>query len=100
MARKLYAERPGWGKDFDYDEARHLVAYRYASALAAGKRVLDAGCGEGFATQTLADSAREVVGADYHAESIATAKARWRRPNLEFRVIDLASAEPDAVGIN
>jgi SAM-dependent methyltransferase len=95
MARKLYAERPGWGKDFDYDEARHLVAYRYAASLAAGKRVLDAGCGEGFATQTLADVAARVVGADYHAEAIATAVARWQRPNLEFRVVDLATAVPN-----
>jgi len=95
MTRKLYAERPGWGKDFDYDEARHLVAYRYAASLAAGKRVLDAGCGEGFATQTLADTAARVVGADYHAESIATAQARWMRPNLRFRVLDLAAADPD-----
>jgi SAM-dependent methyltransferase len=95
MTRKLYAERPGWGKDFDYDEARHLVAYRYAAALVAGKRVLDAGCGEGFATQTLADAATSVVGADYHAEAIGTACSRWQRSNLAFRVLDLAAAEPD-----
>ena len=95
MTRKLYAERPGSGKDFDYDEARHLVAYRYAASLVAGKRVLDAGCGEGFATQTLADTARHVVGADYHSESIETARARWQRRDLEFRVLDLAAATPD-----
>ena len=95
MARKLYAERPGWGKDFDYDEARHLAAYRYAASLAAGKRVLDTGCGEGFATRTLADVAARVVGADYHAESITTAVERWQRSNLEFCVLDLASAVPN-----
>lgn len=95
MTRKLYAERPGWGKDFDYDEARHLVAYRYAASLVAGKHVLDAGCGEGFATRTLADSAASVVGADYHAEAINTARARWQKDGLSFRVLDLAAAEPD-----
>lgn len=95
MTRKLYAERPGSGKDFDYDEARHLVAYRYAGALVGGKRVLDAGCGEGWATRTLAASAKAVVGADYHAESIATATRQWQDPKLKFRVVDLAVTEPD-----
>jgi SAM-dependent methyltransferase len=88
--RKLYAERPGWGQDFDYDEARHLAAYRLAGGLARGKRVLDAGCGEGFCTQVLADLATKVVGVDYHAESIDTARRKWRKPNLSFHVVDLA----------
>ena len=95
MARKLYAERPGSGKDFDYDEARHLVAYRYAETLVAGQRVLDAGCGEGWGTRTLAARALAVVGADYHAESIATATDSWRDPKLKFRVVDLTATEPD-----
>jgi SAM-dependent methyltransferase len=95
MKRKLYAERPGWGKDFDYDEARHSVAYRYALDLVRGQRVMDAGCGEGFATRTLGEAAREVVGVDYHAEAVATATAKWARPGLSFRVIDLARAEAD-----
>lgn len=87
--RKLYAERPGWGEDFDYDEGRHLVAYRYAAALCAGKRVLDAGCGEGFCTQELAKTAASVVGVDYHEEAVATARRKWQTPNLSFRVLDL-----------
>lgn len=92
--RKLYAERPGWGPDFDYDEARHLVAYRFAGRLAAGKILLDAGCGEGFCTQALADVANTVVGVDYHEESIATARRKWRKPNLSFAVVDLTKETP------
>jgi SAM-dependent methyltransferase len=95
VKRKLYAERPGWGEDFDYDEARHLVAYRYALGLVRDRRVMDAGCGEGFATRVLTETAREVVGMDYHAEAIATAKDKWVRPGLSFRTVDLATAEPD-----
>ena len=95
MTRKLYAERPGWGKDFDYDEARHLAAYRYAAKRAKSKVVLDAGCGEGFGTQTLADVAASVVGIDYHAESIETARAHWKKPNLSFRVLDLSTEKLD-----
>lgn len=89
-------ERPGWGKDFDYDEARHLAAYRYAAQFAAGKRVVDAGCGEGFGTQTLANVAAAVVGVDYSAEAIATCCAQWHKPNLSFRQADLTT--PGAVG--
>ena len=93
---KLYAERPGQGEHFDYDEGRHLFAYRYAATLARGKRVLDAGCGEGFCTQALADVAASVVGADYHAEAVETARRTWRKPNLTFRVADLARESPGA----
>jgi len=99
-ARKLYAERPGWGPDFDYDEARHLVAYEFASRLAAGKRLLDAGCGEGFCTQDLADVARTVVGVDYHAEAVATARRKWQKPNLEFEVVDLTKESPGAAAFD
>jgi SAM-dependent methyltransferase len=92
--RKLYAERPGWGADFDYDEGRHLVAYEYAKPLARGKRVLDAGCGEGFCTHELAAHAASVVGVDYHTEAIETARAKWHEPNLSFRVVDLSRESP------
>ncbi len=82
-------ERPGWGQDFDYDEARHLAAYAYAATLAPGRRVLDAGCGEGFGTRTLAQCASEIVGVDYSADAIASGRRNWREPNLRFEVVDL-----------
>lgn len=88
-------ERPGWGTDFDYDEARHLAAYDYANTLVAGKKVMDAGCGEGWGTQRLADSAASVTGVDYSAEAVGACRAKWKKPNLEFRRVDLTEA-PDA----
>lgn len=90
-ASKFTGERPGWGRDFDYDEARHLAAYLRARDLAAGRKVLDAGCGEGFGTQTLADVAREVVGIDYSADAVAYSRGRWHKPNLRFEVVDLTN---------
>ncbi len=87
-------ERPGWGTDFDYDEARHLAAYDYASTLAAGKQVMDAGCGEGWGTQRIADCASSVTGVDYSAEAVAACQSKWKKPNLEFRRVDLTEA-PD-----
>lgn len=85
-------ERPGWGTDFDYDEARHLAAYDYASQLAAGKRVMDAGCGEGWGTQRLADCASSVTGVDYSEVAVAACRSKWNKPNLEFHQVDLTEA--------
>ena len=82
-------ERPGWGKDFDYDEARHLAAYGFAYGLADGLTVMDAGCGEGFGTQTLATSAARVLGIDYNEGAIAFCGRRWDIENLSFRHLDL-----------
>jgi 2-polyprenyl-3-methyl-5-hydroxy-6-metoxy-1,4-benzoquinol methylase len=86
---RFTGERPGRGPTFAYDEARHLAAYRYAARLAAGKRVVDAGCGEGFGTQLLADVAASVVGLDYSAAAIAHCRTAWRHPNLTFQQSDL-----------
>lgn len=85
-------ERPGWGEDFDYDYARHMAAYLHAATLVAGRRVLDAGCGEGFGTATLAPLAAEVVGVDYSADAIRECRRLWcdvSRPNLRFEQVDL-----------
>lgn len=83
-------ERPGRGENFDYDEGRHLAAYEYARTLAAGKRVLDAGCGEGFNTQALVDVAAQVTGVDYSATAIEFCKRKWTAPNLRFEHVDLS----------
>jgi SAM-dependent methyltransferase len=90
MARRhLSAERPGRGAEFAYDEARHRIAYLHARELARGLDVLDAGCGEGFNTVLLADSAAHVLGVDYAAAPVAAARAAFPRPNLEFRQLDV-----------
>lgn len=86
---RFTAERPGTGELFAYDQARHLAAYTYALELARGRHVLDAGCGEGFGTQRLAEVARSVVGVDYSADAVAAAEGAWRRSNLSFRQLDL-----------
>jgi SAM-dependent methyltransferase len=87
--RHLSAERPGRGAEFAYDEARHRVAYLHARELARGLDVLDAGCGEGFNTVLLAETAAHVLGVDYAAEPVAAARAAYPRPNLEFRQLDI-----------
>ena len=82
-------ERPGRGEGFAYDEARHLAAYLYARELARDRDVLDAGCGVGFGTVMLAETARRVLGIDYSEAAVAEARAAYQRPNLEFRQLDV-----------
>jgi SAM-dependent methyltransferase len=90
MARRiLSAERPGRGAEFAYDWARHRVAYLHARELARGLDVLDAGCGEGFNTEVLAETAAHVLGVDYAEAPVAAARAAFPRPNLEFRQLDV-----------
>jgi SAM-dependent methyltransferase len=88
---RFTGERPGWGEAFEYDQARHLAAYRYATTLATGVRVLDAGCGDGFGTQTLADVATSVLGLDRSREAIEFCRRTWQKPNLTFVEGDLTT---------
>jgi len=62
----------------------HLARYTFASRLARGKRVLDAGCGAGYGSAELAHSAQTVVGVDCAAEAVDHARENYRLPNLWF----------------
>jgi 2-polyprenyl-3-methyl-5-hydroxy-6-metoxy-1,4-benzoquinol methylase/cell division septum initiation protein DivIVA len=62
----------------------HLARYTFASRLARGKRVLDAGCGAGYGSAELADAALEVVGLDLAPEAIEFARAHYPLDNLRF----------------
>jgi SAM-dependent methyltransferase len=56
-------------------EAEHLVRYWWASRLAAGRRVLDAGCGTAYGTRMLAGAqATHVVGVDRAASVLEAAR--------------------------
>jgi SAM-dependent methyltransferase len=62
---------------------RHVAAYRFAVPLVSGARVLDAGCGEGYGTDLLADGAREAVGVDLEEPVIRRAALRYPRAHFE-----------------
>ncbi len=62
----------------------HLARYAFASRLARGKRVLDAGCGTGYGSAELAKSALSVTGADIANEAVTYAREHYRLPNLHF----------------
>jgi SAM-dependent methyltransferase len=73
--------------------ALHLKRYAFAQPWCEGGDVLDLGCGVGYGSAFLADAARSVVGGDVDEAAIAYARTRYRRPDVEFRVLD-ATALP------
>lgn len=69
--------------------AEHLARYRFAAALARGKRVLDAASGEGYGSALLAAAgATSVAGVDIDEPTVKGARERY---GLDFRVADVES---------
>jgi ubiquinone/menaquinone biosynthesis C-methylase UbiE len=63
----------------------HWHRYHFAARWAAGRRVLDVACGEGYGSALLARHAREVTGVDVSAAAVAHArKAYADRANARF----------------
>src|SRR5271170_5706467 len=73
---------PGQVNDDLWSE--HLARYAFARRYAAGKRVLDAGCGTGYGSAELAQSAADVIGVDIAADAIEYAKTNYPIPGLRF----------------
>jgi SAM-dependent methyltransferase len=55
----------------------HMHRYAFATGLVAGRRVLDAACGEGYGSALLGRFAARVSGVDIDPEAIAHARARY-----------------------
>src|SRR6202158_4675765 len=65
---------PGCAGEIAYE---HWHRYAFARRFAAGKRVLDAACGEGYGSALLGAVAESVVGVDIDASAIAHAGERY-----------------------
>lgn len=75
----------------------HLSRYAFAARLARRKRVLDVGCGAGYGSAELANSATAVTGIDISADAIAYATEHYVRPNLIYQKAGAAQLPfPDA----
>jgi ubiquinone/menaquinone biosynthesis C-methylase UbiE len=84
------------------DTIDHLHRYAVAADYAAGKTVLDIASGEGYGSHLMANVAAKVFGVDIDAETVARAKSKYKKPNLEYRqgsadAIPLADASVDVV---
>jgi ubiquinone/menaquinone biosynthesis C-methylase UbiE len=73
---------PGQVNDDLWSE--HVARYAFARRFAQGKRVLDAGCGTGYGSAELAQTAAEVTGLDIAADAIEYAAANYPIPGLRF----------------
>ncbi len=73
---------PGtWSEIAAYE---HRPRYAFASSLAAGKRVLDFGCGSGYGAADLAKVASHVTAIDISEEALGYAREHHKAPNLVF----------------
>jgi len=63
-----------------------------------GRRVLDAGCGEGYLARWLAARGAHVTGIDLSARLIALARAKDPGGSIDYQVADLSQPLPDAAG--
>jgi SAM-dependent methyltransferase len=78
---------PGLAEE-NYWFRRHEVVYRRLARRCAGRDVLEAGCGEGYGADLIADEARHVIGLDYDESAVAHVRARY--PRVEMRQGNLA----------
>ena len=76
----LTGERTIPGLDIEnYWFRRHEVVYQLLVPRCAGREVLEAGFGEGYGADLLADVATHVVGVDYDASAVAHVRGRYPR---------------------
>ena len=69
----------------------HLSIYWFASQFVKDKVALDAGCGDGYGTNYLAEhGAKNIVGIDVSQIAINACQKYFVRDNLRFQVMDLA----------
>lgn len=79
----------------------HWHRYHFASRWAAGKRVLDVACGEGYGSALLARAAESVTGVDISKEAIDHAKAAYAGvANLDFHCAPCTALPLDAASID
>lgn len=72
---------PGIAEE-NYWFRRHEIAYARLLDRCTGKTVLEAGSGEGYGANMIADVAATVIGLDYDASAVAHVRARYPRVEM------------------
>ena len=78
----------------------HVHRYAFARRFAAGRRVLDAACGEGYGSALLAQVAGHVTGVDLDAPTIEHARSKYARPNLRFAAASVTALPLEAASVD
>ena len=80
----------------DHVFVNQLKVYKFASQFCEGKRVLDVGCGTGYGTSCVGESARFAVGIDLSAQAIRYARRHFSNDKVRFLRMNAESlAFPD-----
>jgi SAM-dependent methyltransferase len=91
---------PGTSGELSYE---HWHRYAFVRRFVAGKRVLDAACGEGYGTALIANVAAEAIGVDIDSDTVAHARECYaQQPNVRFETgsvtsVPLADCSVDVV---
>ena len=85
---RLTGERPQQGVTPDSLLTLHAAGYRAVRERIEPGVLLDIGCGQGFESVTLAADDRPVVGADYSADAVTFAKAKFGGRGLDVAQMD------------
>lgn len=67
---------------------QNLKAYQFLNNNAKDKHVLDVGCGDGYGTAFLAQTAKSVIGIDYEERVIVSAQKKYIAGNLKYMHMD------------
>lgn len=90
---------PGLAEE-NYWFRRHEVVYEQMADRCADRDVLEAGSGEGYGANLIADVARRVVGLDYDESAVAHVRARYPRVDMRhgnLAELPLADSSVDVV---
>jgi SAM-dependent methyltransferase len=66
----------------------HTARYQFARRHLRGRRILDAGCGEGYGARYLAQYVDATIGVDIDPQAAAYAQQRYGQPDLAFMAMD------------
>ncbi len=70
-----------------YLHLMHIATYEYAKKFVEDKKVLDYGCGSGYGSHMLSETAASVTGVDISKEAVDFADREYKSGNLHFKTI-------------
>lgn len=70
--------------------AEHLQRYQEVNKILGSnkKYILDIACGSGFGSDYLSNCGYDVIGGDLSEEVVLECKSKYKKPNLDFKIID------------
>jgi len=84
------------GAEIGYE---HLHRYAFATQFVRNKRVLDLASGEGYGSNLLAKTAKQVVGIDIDEQTVRHAKNKYLLPHLDFKAGSILDVPIEGNGV-